>query len=311
MMTSCTLRNYRPQRCKLSSAEYIRKGEFRSLHKFQNDGLPSGIYGFITNRDGDISYDERMRIGREEMTEHVMSRAFLLDDQPTTIVDDEYPSKKLNRYDLFRMLSIGMVYQAKVKIGCEDEYSLNIEESSYHIGSLEKYKAELGIESDRSVEEAIDLFVKTYHTVGEDGLLIYPIRYLLEKYDGICNYANNTASGGSVYFKDINPRVGTKSGYSSFAFQENQKTVTILTIRFANGDPITLGIDRGDTVLSLKRFIQRHNLGDVGRGRLVYMKDMKSPHIILEDDVRLDLDLVPNRNSNRKERISDGIIVIR
>ena len=222
----CTIRNYRPQYKEVSSAEYIRKREFKAQNKFQNDGLPSGIYGFITNLGGNTSDDERMRIGNEQMAEYVMNPAFLLDNQETSIDDDEY-DKKLNRYELFRVLSYGMIFNALAKLGVINEYSDPTDpENIYYITKLEKYKAELGIDSDRTVEQAIDLFIEKYKAASGDDLLLYPIRYLLEKYNGICNYANNTASGGSVYFNDINPRVGTMGGggnlYSFQSFQSKK-----------------------------------------------------------------------------------------
>lgn len=221
---SCTIRNYRPQDKEVSGAEYIRKREFKAQNKFQNDGLPSGIYGFITNLDGNTSDDERMRIGREKMTGYVMNRAFFLNNQETSIDNDEY-DKKLDRYELFRVLAFGMIYQAQIKIGKVDEhYHLNNEHSSYHINNLEKYKAELGIISPYTVKQAIDLFVEEkYDRAEENDLLLSPIRYLLENYDGICNYANNTAGGGSVFFTDLKPRAGTMGGFGNlYSFQSKK-----------------------------------------------------------------------------------------
>lgn len=224
-MTSCTIRNYRPQVYKeVSSAEYIRKKEFKDQNKFQNDGLPSGIYGFITNLDGDTSDDERVRIRRgEQMTDYVMNRAFLLDNQETSIDDDEC-DKKLNRYELFRVLSYGMIFNALARLGVINKFSDPTNPGNiYYITKLEKYKAELGIDSDRTVEQAINLFEGKYNEASGDDLLLYPIRYLLEKYDGICNYANNTSSGGSVHFKDIKPRVGTMGGVGNlYSFQSKK-----------------------------------------------------------------------------------------
>jgi len=223
-MTSCAIRNYRPRVYEVSSAEYIRKKDFKVQNKFQNDGLPSGIYGFITNLDGNTSDDERMRIRRgEQMTDYVMNRAFLLDNQETSIDDDEC-DKKLNRYGLFRVLSYGMIFNALAKLGKVDKYSDPTNPGNiYYITKLEKYKAELGIDSDRTVEQAIDLFVGKYRDASGDDLLLYPIRYLLEKYDGICNYANNTSSGGSVYFNGINPRAGTMGGVGNlYSFQSKK-----------------------------------------------------------------------------------------
>ena len=220
-MTSCVIRNYRPKSFDtVSGAEYIGKKEFKTQHKFQNDGLPSGVYGFITNRDDEISDDEKARIMTGELrTDFALRRAFLLDDEKTSIDHDEY-ARKFTRNELFRTLSYGMVYQAKVKLGCRDEYDINVEGSSYHINNLEMYKEELGIDSDITVKDAIDVFLQRYRRANDDGLLLHPIRYLLAKYDGICNYANNTASGGSIYFEDINPRVGTREGSRAlFAFK--------------------------------------------------------------------------------------------
>lgn len=223
-MTSCTIRNYRPQRYGgVSSAEYIRKREFKVQNKYQNDGLPSGIYGFITNLDGNIGDDERMRIGREQITEYQLHHAFLLDNQETSIDDDEY-DKKLNRYELFRVLSYGMIFNALAKLGVINKYSDPTDpENIYYITKLEDYKSKLGINSDITVNQAIDMFLEKYDSANGDDLLLHPVRYLLQNYDGICNYSNNTASGGSVYFKDINPRVGTMGGGGNlYSFQSKK-----------------------------------------------------------------------------------------
>lgn len=219
-MTSCTIRNYRPQFKEVSSAEYIRKKDFKDQNKFQNDGLPSGIYGFITNLNGD---DERMRIRRgEQMTEYVMNRAFLLDNKETSIDNDEN-NKKLDSYELFRVLSYGMIFNALAKLGVIKYLDPTDPGNIYYITKLEKYKAELGIDSDRTVQQAIELFERKYHEASGDDLLLYPIRYLLEKYDGICNYANNKASGGSVFFTDLNPRAGTMGGGGNlYSFQSKK-----------------------------------------------------------------------------------------
>ncbi len=83
-----------------------------------------------------------------------------------------------------------------------------------------------------------------------------------------------------------------------------------LTFRFASGHEFTLGIDEGDTVLSLKKFVWREKLGDLragcGRMRVVFMKD--DEHVVLGDNVRLDEDITMQNGA--KENISDGKISI-
>ena len=72
-----------------------------------------------------------------------------------------------------------------------------------------------------------------------------------------------------------------------------------LTFRFPSGDQFTVGIDGYDNVLSLKKFIQKEQLGDLrsgyGRMRVVYMKD--GEHVILKNNVALDRDVVMEKKS--------------
>jgi hypothetical protein len=83
-----------------------------------------------------------------------------------------------------------------------------------------------------------------------------------------------------------------------------------LTFQFASGDEFTLGLEEGDTVLSLKKFVWREKLGDLragyGRMRVVFMKE--DEHVVLGDNVRLDEDITMQNGA--KENISDGKISI-
>jgi len=223
-MTSCQIRNYRPQRySEVSGAEYIVKKDFITKTKFQNYGLPSGVYGFITNEDQKISEDETKRIGREQVAIHELKNAFLLDDKETNIDNDD-SGNKYNRGELFSKLSHGMIYQAQVELGKKDEFDIRKETSEYHISNLEKYKQELGIDSgDVTVKDAINEFLEKYKSASNNNLLLSPIRYLLKKYDGICNYASNKASGGSVLFIDPNPRAGTMGEYGNLYTFKSKK----------------------------------------------------------------------------------------
>ena len=85
-----------------------------------------------------------------------------------------------------------------------------------------------------------------------------------------------------------------------------------LTFRFPNGAQVTVGIDDGDLVSSLKMFIQRELLGHLRSGydrmRVVYMKD--DQYAILNDNVALDQDVVVTMPNGDEEKISDGEISI-
>ena len=97
----------------------------------------------------------------------------------------------------------------------------------------------------------------------------------------------------------------------SYRVRHNNDGNKTLTFQFPSGDQFTLGIDNGDTVSSLKRFIHREKLGDLRvedkRLRVVFMKGGK--HVVLDDNFRLDLDKDITMPGD-KEKISDGEITV-
>ena len=100
----------------------------------------------------------------------------------------------------------------------------------------------------------------------------------------------------------------------SYRFKKYEDGDKELKFRFPSGDEIYLGIEDGDTVLDLKKYIWREKLGDlrVGYGRMhvVYMKDIQdSEHVILDNDFRLDQDDITRKNGD-KEKISKGVLSI-
>jgi hypothetical protein len=98
----------------------------------------------------------------------------------------------------------------------------------------------------------------------------------------------------------------------SYRDRHNNDGNKTLTFQFPSGDQFTLGIDDGDTVSSLKRFIQTEKLGDLRvedkRLRVVFMKGGK--HVVLDDSFRLDLDEDITMPGGDKEKISDGEITV-
>ena len=98
----------------------------------------------------------------------------------------------------------------------------------------------------------------------------------------------------------------------SYRFRRDINDGKTLTFRFPSGDQVTVGIDEGDTVSSLKKFIWREKLGDLRVMpellRVVYMKDGES--VVLDDNFNIYLDedvVMPNGD---EEKFSDGEISI-
>ena len=85
-----------------------------------------------------------------------------------------------------------------------------------------------------------------------------------------------------------------------------------LTFRFPSGDLVTVGIDEGDTVSSLKKFIWREKLGDLRVMpellRVVYMKD--GVYVNLDDNFNIYLRQSITMPNGDEEKISDGEISI-
>jgi hypothetical protein len=98
----------------------------------------------------------------------------------------------------------------------------------------------------------------------------------------------------------------------SYRFRRDINDGKTLTFQFQSGVEFTLGIDQGDTVSSLKKFIWREKLGDLRVMpellRVVYMKNGES--VVLDDNFNIYLDedvVMPNGD---EEKISDGEISI-